>query len=314
MAHAQEVKPEKSPALQCLQLLPGDATELVYPFDQFKRGDPGRVLVELEFTIAAGSPKVTVVEQEGDRAFVAAVRDHVRHLRVPCMTDADVPVRLRQDYVFKPARATPKASTTDLADAERKAQANCVKHHKGIANPEYPSAALAKDEVGRIFARLRFSAPDQAPEIEVLAFEPDKPLAQSVFAFAQGLRMPCYRGKPVNTEVQFVFRLVGTEQYGFKPITLQSFLSHVKGIREQTIRFDLTTMACPFAVELRYLQPRARNAVTELGDAVPQRQPLLDWLRQLELDLPAPNLAAVYADVALISVPCLKFDVTPKAG
>jgi hypothetical protein len=314
VAHAQEVKPEKSPALQCLQLLPGENTELVYPFDAFKRGDEGRVLVELEFTVAIGRPRVTVVEQQGDRTFVEAVRDHVRNLRVPCLTDADVPVRLRQDYVFKPAKATPKASTTDLADAERKAQANCVKHHKGKATPDYPASAERRGEVGRVFVRLSFSASDQAPELEVLAHEPDEALARSVRQFAEGLRMPCYAGTPVKTTMQFVFNLDGNREYGFKPLTLLGFLSGVKGIREQTIRYDFNTMACPFEVELIYLQPHSRNSVYEMGDAVAQRQPFLDWLRQVELDLPARNLAAVYADRALISVPCATFDIKPKAG
>ncbi len=318
LVNAQTVNPEPSAALGCLQLDPAQPQELEYPFNPFKRGEAGRVQVQLEFTTPTGRPKVKVLQAEGEGAaetqseFVAAVRGYVQHLRLPCLVESDGPVQLRQDYVFKPALKSAIWTTEDPEDQARAEQAGCVKHPHA-KTPDYPVHALNQGLVGRIFATMRFTGADAAPEIKIWAREPSGSLALSVREFANGLRMPCYAGRPVITNFEFVFKFEGEgSEYGFKPMTLQSYLGSVKGIFQQTLSFDFRQMSCPFVVQLRYLRPASANRVEEQGAAVIQRKPFLDWLRQTELDLPRRTLDSVYADTALISVPCGKLELAPK--
>jgi hypothetical protein len=306
-----EVKPESSPALKCLGQAPGQADELIYPFDAFKRAEAGHVLIELVFSAPDAGPAAKVVSSEGSDEFVKAVREHVRGLRVPCLVAAEGPVRLRQNYVFKPALPRPSRVTEDLEDAARKAQAACVKHPRGQV-PEYPEFALKANMAGRISARMTFTSADQAPAIEIFAHPSHRRLAASVEAFVHGLRMPCFQGKPVITSFTFVFKLEGDPEYGFKPMSLMTFLRMVKGIEKQAVAFDFTTMGCPFDVDLLYLRPGADNRVEELGERMVERKPLLAWLGQLELNLPRRAMESVYADNALIAVPCAKLELTPQ--
>jgi hypothetical protein len=60
-----------------------------------------------------------------------------------------------------------------------------------------------------------------------------------------------------------------------------------------------------------YLQPDRRNPVGVLDTYDAAQEPLLQWLRGIELSLPPPTLDAVYRDDALISVPCVKITLNP---
>lgn len=86
----------------------------------------------------------------------------------------------------------------------------------------------------------------------------------------------------------------------------------MKDIQKQKVDFDFTTMNCPFEVRLTYLQPHLPNAVHQLDSYDASRKPFLDWLKTLELNVPARTLDFVYADALTLPIPCSKLNLNPQ--
>ena len=311
-ALAQEVTLQPSAAVRCLTPVAERRGEPEYPFADYKLGKRGRVKVQMRFNTAAGSPEVTVLESDGGDAFVDAVKAHVREFRVPCMGADEAPVTLTQIYVFRPdERKVHWSLPLDSDDDVRRGLLACVRHESGDKAPDYPVAARRSETQGRVLALLRFDAADRPPTVQVMARPSASVLAREVEAWVKGYRMPCHAGSPVEALRTFFFRL-GDDTYGFKPLTLLSLLGSVRGIRQQTVQFDFTTMACPFVLKFDYRRPYLPNAVGEVGTSEPARRALLDWLAGVELDLSASTLDSVFGDTAVVTVPCMKIDLKPK--
>lgn len=323
-AQAQEARSEPSAVERCLTLT-ADASDAgpEYPFEAFKRGTSGRVKVELEFTLPDRAPTVKVLEASAEvkgeqRAsaaasdFETAVRTFARHYRVPCLTPSEVPARFSVEYVFRPDRRQPEhGQPTDLERAERSALWRCVRHTSGTAKPEFPVRAFQDPVQGRVLARLKFPAAEEAPEVELYARRGAKLLADTVREWAAGLRLPCHRGGAYETTLTYVF-VLGGDAYGFKPgLSFRQLLAAMPvAVRERMPR-DTTPMGCPFDIRLTYTRPHRANDVDVLSPWTPARQPFLDWLRTIELVLPEKTLDAVFGDSVVFTVPCLKIQPTP---
>jgi hypothetical protein len=146
-AQGLDVQLAPSPAVACMTPSADVRGEPEYPFAPWKRGEGGEVRIELVFTGAALAPEVKVLSTQGDNDFVAAVKAHVKRFRVPCIENSDVPVRLRQTYVFKPdTRSIAWSMPVDEADSARREQLHCMAAHDGSKAPEYPFRAR-RDEV-----------------------------------------------------------------------------------------------------------------------------------------------------------------------
>lgn len=312
-AAAQTVELEPSALAACLQPLPQGSSVPEYPFAAYKFGKVGRVLVELHFTGAELRPAVQVLAQEGDDAFVDAVREHVRQLRVPCLPKGQT-VKLRQDYVFQPDTQTVSWSrAVDLQDDVRWAQLKCLRHLGEPKLPDYPAELRRMGLQGRVLVRLRFTADDQAPEAEVLGPRQLAPLQDIIREWVRGYRLPCLGQDPVSTRLIFFFRL-GDDAFGFKAMTLVQFVAQTKGWRQAGLKLDTNDMACPFQVKLLYLQPQLKNRVGVAGPPDSRRQWLLDWLANAELDASTRVAVSVFADTADIHVPCQRFDIAPETA
>lgn len=312
-AQAQQFDVAVSDAARCLTVKPGAAELPVFPPMQLNRQQGGAVKVQLEFREPNTEPRVTVQQSTGDEAFVAAVREHARDLRVPCLAAGAAPVRLVREYVF-PADSRPTLATRAedaTAPAHREAL-KCVKPATGRSTPDYPAGARRHEIQGRVVAELRFDAPDRPPVTAVHARPSATVLAEAVSEWAARLRMPCHPGGSVTGQWEFIFRFDGDTPYGFTEVTFRSLLSSVKGIRQQTLAFDTTTMDCPFDVRFTFRQPHLHNRVAEVGGRNPARRPLLEWLEGVNLELPPAVLDSVYGDTALITVPCLRLNLKPK--
>lgn len=321
---AQQVTLEPSAAVLCLT--PAAAAERgapEYPFVAFKRGQPGRVKVALTFTAPQTRPAVEVMLQEGDDEFVDAVKQHVRDYRVPCHDGGEAPVQLDFDFVFRPDdRRVHWSPPVDAGDAARRAQLACIVHESGQKAPAYPREALRQDVQGRVLVRLRYEAPDRPPVAEFLSHlgaeasartrRAANLLSRPLEAWVAGYRMPCLQGKPITTTVTFVYVIDGSA-YGFKPgLTLRTLLPLVRDIRKQALDFDFTRMGCPFDVQLQYRRPALPNRVGVVGSDDPARRPFLDWLAQVDFDLPDDTLNSIYGDTASFTVPCLKIKLQPQ--
>jgi hypothetical protein len=305
---------EPTPASECLQATDPQQPVPAYPFVEYKNDTPGRVLVELRFDGPARRPAVAVVDSSGGDAFVDAVKEHARSLRVPCMAPDAQPVLLRREYVFKPLNQKVDASPAQEAGAERRqALLACIKNsNAGV--PAYPSRALRAQLQGRVIAQLTYTSPTEAPQVQLLHRPAAEDLTPTLRPWIAGYRLPCFvpgQDEPLRATALFVFRLEG-DAYGFKPLTLLQFLGNTTNLGLRPLVVDTTTMACPFDLRLVYRQPALRNLVYSVGPYVAEREPLLEWLRGAALDLKPPSLDSIYGDTADIAVPCVRLNVQPK--
>lgn len=318
-AAAQTITLEPSAAMRCLAPAAEQRGMPEYPFDAWKREHKGRVLVELSFTATDKGPAVKVLTSFGDGdsedRFVDAVRQHVAAYRVPCLDEsAGGPAQLQLEFVFLPdTREVRSSGPQDPGAARRSELLKCVRHTSGNKAPDYPESALQLNLQGRLLARLHFNAKDQAPQVKVLARPAARPLVSAISTFAAGYRMPCFDGgEPIDATYTYVFVIEGNGAFGLKPLGLLDLMANVRGIRQQALKFDTTTMGCPFNVRLQYRQPHMLNSLSEVDDRNPARQPLLNWLANAHLELPDKSLDAAFADHTVITVPCAKINLKPQ--
>lgn len=311
-AAAQERAAEPSEAQRCLTHRDGPAAQPTYPAAAYNANRGGRVQMELQFRGAQREPDTRVLLHQGDDDLLAAVEAHVRGLRLPCLAAGAQPAVLRQEYVFqRDTRRVHWSNAEDTQADERDRDWSCLVHASGFRAPEYPARARRQDVQGRVLARLRFDSAEAAPQIEVFSRPDATDLARAVQTWAEGYRVPCLRQGPISSVFTFIFRL-GDDRYGFREVTLVQFMASVRGVREQTLQFDTTEMACPFELQVQYRRPGLPNAVGEPGERVPARRPLLEWLAAADLDLRHEMLDAVYGDSFKLAVPCMKINLKPK--
>ena len=313
-ALAQEVVLEPSAVQRCLQPAVAERGVPAYPKVALQRRGGGKVKVELSFTTPDKRPAVKILESTGGEDFEAAVEDHVRSYRVPCLQYSEIPARMVIEFVFK--ADDQKVTWTDSLHAEqeaKRAMLACLKHASGESGPVYPLQARRQEVQGRVLLLMHFDAPDRAPRVEVFARPSARMLADTITDWAQDYRLPCHSGGPLVASRAFHFYL-GDSVYGFKSanLPLMQFLRSMRGLSQARVNFDFNAMACPFEVKLAYFQPLRPNAVGQVGVPHPARQAFLDWLAAVELDLPGDTLDALFGDKVTLSVPCVKINLTPK--
>jgi hypothetical protein len=314
-AQAPNVQLAPSRVVECLTPPVAQRGEPEYPFAPWKRREGGRVLIEMSFSGADLAPEVKVIESQGDVELVKAVKAHVARFRTPCAEAADLPVRLRQDYVFTPdTRQVEWTTPADAAEPARHRVLRCLAAKDGSKHPEYPDWARRDNLQGNLLARLRFTSPELPPQVTLHAASRGMNyLAEdAVLPWTQKLRLPCMEGAAVDAIYTFKFRIEGEKPFGFKQLGFMQFLRGAKNLEQPGAVFDTQTLGCPFDVALFYRQPYFPNKVGEVGEPMPARRPLLDWLSTLELKLKPTQQDAVLGDTVTLTVPCVKIDLTPK--
>lgn len=307
-----QIKPEPHPAMACTRVKAGEALEPEYPFDAYKRKQPGRVLASVTLPGGLLGNGVDIRSNEGDESFATEVRRWLRTLEAPCLKPGET-ATLVFDFIFQPDRREVLYGAPKDARAEaHEALASCVTHGGGAKQPEYPAQARRRLLQGRVHARLSFASADAPPQVEIYARDSTAPFQAVVEAWTAGLRMPCHPGgEAVPLSQLFVFVMEDAGAFGFKPTTLMNLLGSGKGLRERPLVLDTTQMGCPFELKFTYYQPLRANSVGQVGSQDARRQPLLELLRGLELDLGRNMLDAVYADTADVTVPCLRLNHNP---
>lgn len=315
-AAAQDVRPTlaPSPALRCLSPALAERGKPEYPevADTLKLG--ATVEVELRFDGPAHGPAVELLTPQAGDDFVRAVRRHVRRLRVPCMSGNDAPVRLRQTYVFSPdGRSSFVGAPRDQADTERAAQLSCVRRVNPLYMPSYPENARRESEQGRVLLLLRFVSADGPPEVQAFPNRWNRLLSRHAVQWASEYRMPCFAGKPVEATWTFLYRLGDDLPPTFKDLDLLTFLRSVKDIRSQRLHFDFNPMGCPFDLRLTYFRPHLPNRVAQLDQVRTERQAFVDWLSEVELQLPARLAGQLLGDDITLRVPCTVVALEPSS-
>ncbi len=277
------------------------------------------VRVQMAFADLSGEPAVQVVYNSGSRAFADVVVASVKAYRLGCLTGEKAPSSFAREYQFVPGEI-PKVVTGAFVrlKAREQSAAECL---KGGEKPPWPplpspspSAAFAKAdrlEPGYVIVRLTFSRPDEPPSTEVLFSGSGRRFEATVRAHVNGYRLPCHdpAGKPLVATQVFHYVYEG-EQTIASPISLQQWLSVADNVTARRVRFDFTTMSCPFDVRLTYLQPYMPSSVEDQTRSDPNKQAFADWLGGLTIK---PALSAgnkLIGRLFNVSVPCLVLDLS----
>lgn len=295
-----------SAALQCLAAADGGAIgKPTYPDEAFRRGDGGVVKVELVFTAPDAPPEVRLLDPNHFDPLVAAVREHARRLRVPCLPRGGEPARLVQSFVFVPTDGRLVMPAAPL-DADQQAQERwlaCLLRITPGQRPEYPKPALRSDLQGRFLVRLTFDGPSSPPHLAFVAGPPHDILRRSIEDFVQGYRLPCHGGGPAYLEQLYVFTIEEGERVRLRDVPLVQALRSAREL-DKPVAFDFGPMGCPFDLQITYYRPHRPNRVRELETSRPERQPLMDWLSRLTLALDEATTVQVLGATFNISVPC----------
>lgn len=316
-AQAEAGEVEASPYLQCLTPAPAQRVPPTYPEERFVRKEGARFEVELRFVDKRRGPQVRVLGDftepgvsEPAPEFIAAVEEYARQFRVPCLPDGNATVSLRQQFRFVPTdgRQVLTGRVADADQAQRRGLARCIRHLRDQRRPEYPASALASNLQGTVLARLTFTDAGSPPAVEILTEPSRGRFGVAVQRYAQGLRMPCHAGGPITVRDVFVFRIEDGRRVLLRDMDLRSFVGVLRSFPAPAA-IDTNSMRCPFDLRLSYYAPFFSNVVGELGQSDPSRQPLIDWLEAVELDLPPDRANFVLGDTMTLKVPCVKLDI-----
>ncbi len=288
-----------------------------YPQAAFDRREGGRVAVELEFNGSDTPPELKIIESEGGSLFEDAVRTFATDYRVPCL-ERGQKAQIRQDFVFRPTDGR-RVYFSEPIDREEQRQAvlkACVRHLRPAEKPNYPRSAERKGEHGTVVLKLEYHDALSQPRVAVLERAGSATLAAAARLHAEGYRMPCHEGTPVEVVHYYTYQLEGDARVVLTDMSLTTFLRGTKGIARTVAYFDFNSMGCPFDVRITLHRPYSPNLVAEVESRHPERRFFLDWLRRQELNLDAAALNAVLGQDFTLSVPCTILDLgnTPGGG
>ena len=299
--------------LSCLSSVAGAAGSLAYPTAVSPMVN-AVVRVQLVFASAEQAPEASVSYNNGGDAFAEVVRQHVARYRLPCLPSGQT-FSAAQEFQFTVKDDRPRVLPSEARDSESVTLTpECM---LGVTNAEPPkmperNIVFGPPDAGNVLLRMMFDGPATPPQVVVLYDGGNRRLAAAATASALTYRLPCMKpGDPKFHVVrQFDFRWDGTGVIGLKPqLTLVELLGVVKGLKQQTARFDLATMTCPFDVKFAPRQPHAENYVSQIGAQDPNRREFIEWLRAITLDLPASMMRTAFGETSIVSVPCVLLDL-----
>jgi hypothetical protein len=295
--------------LACLTPKSRDGSAIPYPKGALELKHGGTVRVRIEFFSADAAPRINVMYSAGPD-FEAAVLERVREYRLPCFKAGSAPIVVTQEFSFDPRDGRPV--TWSGAQLSRTLP-NCTLSGFDPSEVSYPHEALMRNERGAVLVLARFDAPGERPTVTFLNPVESLDLARKVRATMWRARLECTEAPgqwPVIGMMPFTFRIEGRPAPQLKDMSLKQFVGAIDQIDKHRVRFDLTSMSCPFDVDLKLYQPYTENAVGEVGVPNPNRQSFLAWLRTVALRIPPVTLKQVLGDTIRISVPCGLVDLT----
>jgi hypothetical protein len=295
-----------SEALACLTPAADQRGVPEYDPELVKRGDGGRVKVELVFAEPDAPPAVRFLGPYKFEGLTRAVERHVRRFRVPCQVAGAEPARLLFEFVFTPDDGQPVHGLPpiDAAEQQREEMARCLTRIEPGERPEYPDLAQVEEIQGSVLVRLTFVKPDRAPEFDVL-FAPrlSRSLQLAVRQFVQGLRLPCMGEQPVKLVIDYRFSIDGAKRVVVPPTPLARLVRSALSYPKPAF-FDLTTMGCPFDLRMALFQPYSSNRVEQVGEPQASREPLMRWLAEMKIQIVAEQRDLLIGRPFTVTVPC----------
>lgn len=296
-----EFKRENVTATRCLVK---DAQPPAYPPGQARTQATVRVL--LTFSAADLPPDITVTFDNGGPAFVAEVERHVRSYRLPCLPAGQQTVA-RQEFDFQIA-ATRSGDLRDEQDTAVSESCRAV-----AASWPRPDMPRARPSDGNVLVQYTFSAPDAPPAVKVLYDGDNAAQARAVVEVAREFRLPCASAaNPVTATQEFRFRMSSGDGVPVlqRKLALTQLLRIIRPADRQGVRFDFTTMQCPFRLRVAPRMPYVDNAVTQLTEPSADRMEFIAWLRRVQFEIPPRLMATMFGEPTEVDVPCAVLDLT----
>jgi hypothetical protein len=267
------------------------------------------VRVSLTFTGPDSAPKLETIFNSGGEAFIDAVSTFAKSYRLPCMAAGAAPLVGMQEFQFVPddGRKVIYGALREHPKATRALQ--CV---TGMRPPDYPGTTFGPRPEGTVVVKLTFVDGNSPPQPTVWSDGGSPRLAAAVLRAVERYRMPCLSAGdgPLTTMQSFQFLMSDSTRYVLKDLSLRQFVAIVDKLDQQKVRFDFSTMGCPFDVRLRLFQPHGPNSVGEVERADLNRREFIEWLKSVSLKLPRNAARQVIGDSLTISVPCGVLDLT----
>ena len=297
--------------LQCLQS-PSRAA-LDQSGEVTKVGEGGVLRLRLSFLDPDAPPKVDVFFDTVGSDVRERVLAYVAAYRLPCMDPAKGKVIAIQEFAFRQSDARQVVSGI-VRDVPNPLPTDCFKpvaralsYPRLKSNPFGPITTRAV-----VLARMTFEAKGAPPRVDIVfnsgSKEFEDAVRDTVADYRYTCELPSTRG--VRAEQQFNFQMDGDAEVALKDSTLSGFTGALAKLDEQKVRFDFTTMNCPFSVSLSYRRPYADNAVREIGRSDPNRREFLEWLKRVEFNGSRDNLRLIVGKSMRIAVPCGSMDLT----
>ena len=314
-AQSQGLQLDQPPSqLECLTSTQPQHKRPEFPEAALKAAQIAVTRIRLRFVSADQAPVVDVTYNSGDESFARVVREFVTNYRLPCLSATAGAVEATQEFqfvsrgleplvVFGPPRS--RFRTISDLDAE------CLAPIRNAAPPDYPADARNRGVVGTVVVLVKFLSSDAEPQVKVLYDAGSNLLANVVRNAVGRYRLPCMKpGEPPLSGMQsFTFTLGEAESRLQPNVTLIQLAAMIKDVAAQKVRFDFNTMGCPFDLTFLPYRPYTTNRVSELVTSDPNRRELLEWLRNVTLDVPAHAMKTVIGNSTTVSVPCGVLDL-----
>ena len=281
-----------------------------YPELNVARQDGAVVRLKLTFERSDRPPEVRVLYNSGTDAFADAAVEFVQSYRLPCLASNAPPLVATQESQFVPGDGRKVIYGGVRGDGDAPSVTDCLTG--ADSKPYYPSGGSGPRPEGNVVVVVKFTSPAEPPEARIV-FDGGSPrLARAVLDHVNGYRLPCLteRDLPLEARQSFAFRMEGSAAYSLNDMSLKQFLGNVDGPDRQKVRFDFTTMACPFDVRVRLFQPYAPNSVGEIERTDSNRREFLEWVKGLRLRIPPEMARRVIGTSMTVSVPCTVLDLT----
>ncbi|MCV2370370.1 hypothetical protein [Roseateles oligotrophus] len=304
-------------AAKPLQCLTKAGPPPVYPERDLAMQRSANFRVKLSFFAADKAPEVEVLSRNGSDDSVDEVQRYLRGYRLPCLA-AGQKIEAVQEFAFSPKGGesvhwndmrfvVPVATDRVLSCLRTPAELPRWTEDNALAS------TIKRANSGNVMLQIRFVKPDAAPELKIIYNSSSTALANIALEHAGEYRLPCLpaNAQPVTIEQLFNFRAATrSHDYALKDSSLMNFLGSVKDIDKQKVKFDLTTMACPFKVMWGVGQPAFKNRVGEVGERNLNRVEFLAWLEGLTLNLSREVFDQVLTQNIIIDVPCGTIDLS----
>ena len=310
-AHATSLLPEPVDAgpFKCLTRVEGSPTVIEYPERAGFGVEGGTVRVRMEFFDRSKGPLVETLSSPS-REHSDAVERFVEYYRLPCFKSGGQRAFAIQEFVFRPNDGTRVTWFAPAAVGPAKDECKVVGAEDAML---YPPKAIRDYKQGRVLARATFEGPGLAPEVIILHGGGHRALDEAVSEAMGQLRVECgpSGGRwPRQVVRLYMFVIEGGARATFKDVDLKTFVASIDKLDSHKVRFDLSSMGCPFEVALALNQPFAANEVGEIGRPDPNREAFLVWLRSVALRLPPKAMDELLGSTMHISVPCGLLDLT----